>query len=76
MNPDFVQITQDYKDHIEHYLENACFRYPAEPQQTLFSSYAVQPARRRQATAPNLCTGFLPDVRRNVETSGILCRSS
>ena len=38
MNPDFVQITQDYKDHIEHYLENACIRYPAEPQQTLFQA--------------------------------------
>ena len=29
---------QDYKQHIEKYLDSACFVYPQEPQQTLFES--------------------------------------
>ena len=29
---------QNYKQHIENYLETACFVYPSEPQQTLFEA--------------------------------------
>lgn len=38
MNQSFDTINQAYKDYIEEYLRDHCFKYDTEPQQTLFDS--------------------------------------
>ncbi len=38
MIPEFETITKSYQSTIETYLDQKCFRYPDEPQQTLFDA--------------------------------------
>ena len=38
MNLKFNMVSNDYKEHIESYLEHSCFRHNSEPQQKLFEA--------------------------------------
>ena len=38
MSKDFSERTSQYRDHIEHYLDQECFQYDNQPQRELFSA--------------------------------------